>query len=105
MRIPLPDHLRQLRDDERQARVSPVSWRAGIAGMMTMFRFPALYRLASSLAQPVLGWLSKRPALMRRLPILRGWASGRTLPAPEGRTFLGEWQRSHRAQKKQENKL
>lgn len=105
MRIPLPDHLRQLRDDERQARVSPLSWRLGIAGMMTMFRFPSLYRLASRLSLPVLGWLSKQPALMRRLPILRGWASGRTLPAPEGRTFLGEWQRSRRAQQKRENKL
>ena len=93
MQIPLPEHLRQLRDDERAQQVSPLAWRLGVAAMMWLFRYPALYRLASSLARPLLGWLSAHPGLMQKLPILGGWAAGRTLPAPQSHTFLGQWQR------------
>ena len=104
MQIPLPEHLRQLRDDERAQQVSPLAWRLGVAAMMWLFRYPALYRLGSSLARPLLGWLSAHPGLMKKLPILGGWAAGRTLPAPQSHTFLGQWQRQLAA-REQDNRL
>ena len=93
MQIPLPEHLRQLRDDQRAQRISPLGWRLGVAAMMGIFRYPALYRVAASLARPLLGWLSAHPGLMKKLPILGGWAQGRSLPAPQSHTFLGQRRR------------
>jgi L-lactate dehydrogenase complex protein LldF len=72
--------------------------------MMGVFRYPALYRLASTLGRPLLAWLSAHPRWMKKLPILAGWASGRTLPAPESHTFLGQWQRQLAA-RSPDNKL
>jgi L-lactate dehydrogenase complex protein LldF len=93
MRIPLPEHLRQLRDDTATAKLSPPLWRAGIVAVMALLRHPRLYRLAARLAQPLLKMLSRRPALLARLPLLKGWAQGRRLPAPQGYTFLEHWQK------------
>jgi L-lactate dehydrogenase complex protein LldF len=104
MRIPLPEHLRQLRDDAAAQGLAPPVWRAGVRGMMTLFRFPFLYRLAADIARPLLTFLSHRPGLLARLPILRGWAAARRLPAPQGHTFLGHWQKVHRA-RDQEHRL
>ncbi len=97
MRIPLPEHLRQLRDDAAAQGLTPPVWRAGIAAMMTLFRFPALYRVAAALGRPLLGWLSSHPVLLAKLPLLSGWAAGRRLPVPQGHTFLGHWQKVHGA--------
>jgi len=97
MRIPLPEHLRQLRDDAAAQGLTPPAWRAGITAMMTLFRFPALYRVAAALGRPLLGWLSRHPALLAKLPLLSGWAAGRRLPVPQGHTFLGHWQKVHGA--------
>jgi len=104
MRIPLPEHLRQLRDDAATEGLTPRSWRAGVAAVMTLFRFPLLYRLAAEIAQPLLGFLARHPGMTARLPILRGWAAARRLPATQGHTFLGHWQKLHGA-RDTENRL
>jgi len=96
MRIPLPEHLRQLRDDIGKARLSPAVWRLGIGGVMALLRHPRLYRMAARLAQPLLRILSRRPGLLARIPILKGWAQGRSLPASQGYTFLEQWQKLER---------
>ena len=97
MRIPLPEHLRQLRDDAAVQGLTPPAWRAGVTAMMTLFRFPALYRAVAALGRPLLGWFSRHPALLAKLPLLSGWAAGRRLPAPQDHTFLGHWQKVHGA--------
>jgi L-lactate dehydrogenase complex protein LldF len=93
MRIPLPEHLRQLRDDAATAGITPREWRWGIGAAMATFRSPWLYRLSSGIARSALAFLGKHPDLTRRVPLLRGWVEGRSLPAPEAETFMSRWQR------------
>ena len=93
MRIPLPEHLRQLRDDAATAGITPREWRWGIGAAMAAFRSPWLYRLSSGIARSALAFLGKHPDLTRRVPLLRGWVEGRSLPAPEAETFMSRWQR------------
>ena len=64
--------------------LTPPAWRAGVTAMMTLFRFPALYRVTAALGRPLLGWLSRHPALLAKLPLLSGWGAGRHLPVPQG---------------------
>jgi L-lactate dehydrogenase complex protein LldF len=88
VRIPLPDLLRELRDDLRTQGAAPVGWRYLIAVMMRALRYPRLYYLATAIAAPIIKLLSRHQRLLQSLPIVRGWAGGRRLPAPQGRSFL-----------------
>jgi L-lactate dehydrogenase complex protein LldF len=99
MRIPLPEHLRQLRDDAATAGITPRPWRLGISAAMAAFRWPWLYRAASGAARGALAFLSRHPDLLRRLPVLGGWAQGRNLPSPQAETFLSRWQRREDAKR------
>ena len=93
MRIPLPEHLRQLRDDAAQAAITPRPWRIAIAAAMTAFRSPWLYRASSRVARVALAFLGRHPDVLRKVPVLSGWARGRHLPVPEAETFLARRQR------------
>lgn len=88
MKIPLPDLLRNLRDDLREQRIAPASWRYAIAGLTRLFRSPRLYHWSTVLAAPILKLISRQQWLLQSLPLLKGWARGRTLPTPPGKTFL-----------------
>lgn len=96
MRIPLPGLLRELRADISAAGLGPRGWRAGVGLAMRIFRSPRLYRIGSRLAHAALRFLADRPSLLRRLPVLGGWAEGRTLPKPQATTFLQQYQRKSR---------
>ena len=93
MRIPLPEHLRQLRDDAARAGLTPRRWRVGMGVAMAALRWPWLYRLGAELARASLRFLGRHPALVQRIPALREWVAGRALPAPQAETFLARWQR------------
>jgi L-lactate dehydrogenase complex protein LldF len=97
MRIPLPEHLRQLRADASRAQLTPWASRLGVGALMTLLRFPFLYRLATRAARPLLRWLPRHPRWLRHIPLLSGWARGRRLPQAAARSFLAEW-RSDRNQ-------
>ncbi len=88
MKIPLPHLLRNLRDDLGTQHLSPLSWRWAIAGLTRVFRSPRLYRWLTAFAAPVLKWASRQQKLLQSLPLVKGWAQGRTLPTPPGKTFL-----------------
>ena len=93
MRIPLPEHLRQLRDDAARAGLTPRRWRVGMGVAMAALRWPWLYRLGAELARASIRFLGRHPALVQRIPALREWVAGRALPAPQAETFLARWQR------------
>ena len=93
VRIPLPDLLRNLRDDLREQKIAPAGWRWVISAMMGAIRYPRLYYWTAAAAAPVLRLLSRRQRLLQSLPLVRGWASGRKLPAPQGHSFLKQERR------------
>lgn len=91
MHIPLPRMMRHWREREFSRGLNPAAQRYGLRAWAFFARRPRLYRLAVSLAIPVLSRLGRRRGRFRRLPLAGGWTRHRDLPAPESRTFLQQW--------------
>ncbi len=91
MRIPLPRMLRQLRERQFEAKLSPKAMRWGLSGWALLARRPALYRLAMRIGVGVLGLLGRGNGRFRWLPFASGWTDARDLPVPQGRTFQQMW--------------
>jgi len=98
MRIPLPRMLRSWRNQSFElAQGSPKS-RAGLGIWAFMARRPGLYRPLMGLAVTVLGWFAAAVGKGRfsSLPLAGNWTAARDLPAPEGKTFVGQWKAGKR---------
>jgi L-lactate dehydrogenase complex protein LldF len=93
MSIPLPTLLREHR---RQAfdrgLVAPRS-RWALAAWAFCARRPALYRWASRIGVRLLNLLSRGRGRFGSLPLAGAWTAARDLPAPQGDTFMAQWQR------------
>jgi L-lactate utilization protein LutB len=87
VKIPLPDLLRKLREQQFERRLRPWSERAGLGAWGWLARHPGLYALVTRVVARMLAWWGGRERLIRRLPLGGGWSDGRDLPAPEGATF------------------
>ncbi|WP_232059213.1 4Fe-4S dicluster domain-containing protein [Kineobactrum salinum] len=91
--IPLPDLLRDLRQQESLQQLNPPRWRRGLRLHARLLARPRLYRFLTGLLLPVLARLGRRRGSFRRLPWASGWTTHRDFPAPEGRTFMQQYQR------------
>ncbi len=91
MKIPLPKMMRHWREREFERRLNPATQRYGLGLWAFFARRPRLYRLATSLAVPVLSLLGGGSRRFRWLPLAGGWTRHRDLPAPEARTFMQQW--------------
>jgi L-lactate dehydrogenase complex protein LldF len=91
MKIPLPKMMRHWREREFEKRLSPATYRYGLAVWAFIARRPPLYRFASALATRVLGFIGRPRGRFRFLPLAGGWTQGRDMPAPEGRSFMSLW--------------
>ena len=87
VKIPLPDLMRKLREQQFDRRLRPWAERMAIAGWSFMATRPALYALFAKVAARVGSWLGGRDGLIHSLPGIDGWTKGRDMPAPQGRTF------------------
>jgi len=87
VKIPLPELLRKLREQQMAQRLRPWAERLGFALWAFAARRPRLYALGTSIAARVLSWMGGSRGQIARLPLAAGWTRGRDLPAPEGRTF------------------
>jgi L-lactate dehydrogenase complex protein LldF len=87
VKIPLPDLLRRLREQQVERRLRPTAERLGLAVWGWIARRPALYALAARAGAKILAWIGGRGGMIHSLPFAGGWTEGRDLPAPEGRTF------------------
>jgi L-lactate dehydrogenase complex protein LldF len=87
VRIPLPDLLRKLREQEFERSLRPWSERAGIRGWAWLASRPKLYALATRVGARLLSWVGGKDRMIHRLPLGGGWTEGRDMPAPPGRTF------------------
>ena len=90
--IPLADLLIQLRGAVA-ARAPQPTRRAFFAVWSRAWSTPVLYRWSARAANLTRRW----PRLARRLPVARGWARGRDLPAAVPETFHDWWRRERAA--------
>ncbi len=87
VKIPLPDLLRKLREQEFARNLRPWHERAGFRLWSWLAAHPSLYALATRIGVRMLAAMGGRERLIHKLPLAGGWTDGRDMPAPEGRTF------------------
>jgi L-lactate dehydrogenase complex protein LldF len=87
VKIPLPDLLRKLREQQFERHLRPWPERAGLRLWSWLALHPRLYALATRIGVRVLHWMGGSDRALHRLPLAGGWTDGRDLPAPAGRTF------------------
>jgi len=91
MKIPLPKMMRHWREREFEKKLSPATYRYGLAFWAFFARRPPLYRFATNLVMRLLGFIGRPRGRFRSLPLAGGWTRGRDMPAPEGPSFMSLW--------------
>ena len=84
VKIPLPDLMRKLREEQWERGLRPWYEKIGVAVWAFAAKRPELYGLAAKVAVRVLKWMSGHDGRIRSLPIGAGWTSAATsqhLPA------------------------
>ncbi|MDQ6916944.1 MAG: LutB/LldF family L-lactate oxidation iron-sulfur protein [Pseudomonadota bacterium] len=87
VKIPLPDLLRKLREQQFEGHMRSWYERAGLRAWSWLASRPALYALATRIGVRVLNWMGGNECLIHRLPLGNGWTAARDMPAPAGKTF------------------
>jgi len=86
VKIPLPDLMRKLREQQVERKLRPLRERAGLKLWTFLASRPALYAPIMRIAARLGRWLGGGRALIHRLPG-SAWTAGRDMPAPQGKTF------------------
>lgn len=88
VKIPLPDLMRKLREQQVQKRLRPWAERLGLRLWAWTAARPALYGWLTAIAARMGKWMGGRTGLLHRLPAAGSqWTSKRDMPAPRGKTF------------------
>jgi len=87
VKIPLPDLMRKLREQQFERGLKPWMERMALALWGWSARRPVIYAMMTALGARVLAWMGGAENRIRQLPFGGGWTAGRDLPAPAGRTF------------------
>ena len=87
VKIPLPDLMRKLREQQFERGLRPWHERLGLGFWGWVARRPALYARLSKIGVKVLTWMGGADGLIHNLPFGSGWTAGRDMPAPQGKTF------------------
>jgi L-lactate dehydrogenase complex protein LldF len=87
VKIPLPDLLRKLREQQFERGLRPWTERFGLRAWSWLAARPGLYAAATRIGARMLSWMGGGERLLHKLPLAGGWTEGRDMPAPEGRTF------------------
>jgi L-lactate dehydrogenase complex protein LldF len=87
VKIPLPDLMHQLREDQVTANLRPWSESMGLKVWAWLAGKPLLYRWVVRRAARYLKWLADDSGRIQILGLAPGWTVGRDLPAPPGKTF------------------
>ncbi|MEM1112641.1 MAG: lactate utilization protein B [Pseudomonadota bacterium] len=91
--IPLVDLLRDLRREEQQRKLSPRRWRLGLRLHSWLAGKPRLYQTLTRWGVKMLSALGRKRGSFRRLPFAQGWTDARDFPAPQGSTFMAQYER------------
>jgi L-lactate dehydrogenase complex protein LldF len=92
MGIPLPKLMRHWREREFERHLQPRRYRAALRLWAFLARRPTLYHLVTDIGASLLGLAGRSRGRFRTLPLAGGWTRGRDMPAPEGKTFMAQWQ-------------
>jgi L-lactate dehydrogenase complex protein LldF len=92
MKIPLPGMMRHWREREFERHLTPAAQRWGLTGWAFLATRPRLYRLTTQLAARAVKLWARGKGSAPSVPLAGGWTKHRDLPAPEGRTFMEQWQ-------------
>ena len=87
VKIPLPELMHQLREDQVTANLRPWSESLGLKAWAWLAGKPLLYRWVVRRAARYLKWLAGDSGRIQILGLAPGWTVGRDLPAPPGKTF------------------
>ena len=87
VKIPLPDLMRKLREQQVERSLRPWGERAALGLWAWLARHPTLYAFAAKLGVRYLNWLAEGGDRIRVMGVAPSWTAGRDFPAPEGRTF------------------
>jgi L-lactate dehydrogenase complex protein LldF len=93
VKIPLPDLLRKLREQQFEQNLRPWTERAGLRLWSWLAARPGLYAFTMRVAMRLLHGMGGRKRLLHWLPFGGGWTEGRDMLAPEGRTFRDLYRR------------
>ena len=88
VKIPLPDLLRKLREQQFARGLRPWSERAGLAVWGWTARQPRVYALLSSVGARVLSWLGGADKRIRDLPGAKAGRSDATCLHPKAKLFV-----------------
>ncbi len=99
VKIPLPDLMRKLREQQFERRLKPRAERIGLAAWGWVARRPAVYSILSKIGARLLARMGGAEKRIRKLPFGGGWTDGRDFPAPQGRTFRELYRRASRRQR------
>ena len=89
--IPLPDLLRNLRQEENDKKLTSSRWRSGLKLHSWLARHPRLYQWVTGIVIPAMHIIGGSRGRLSRLPMASGWTSQRDFPAPESRTFMQQY--------------
>ena len=88
VKIPLPDLMRKLREQQVQKNLRPWPERLGLRLWAWTATRPAVYGFLTGIAARLGKWLGGRERLLHRLPGAGSeWTASRDFPAPSGKTF------------------
>jgi L-lactate dehydrogenase complex protein LldF len=91
MKIPLPKMMRHWREREYEAKLSPATYRQGLALWAFFVQRPELYHRLAEIGMRVLGFFGRGRGRFRALPLAGGWTAVRDMPVPQGRSFHSLW--------------
>jgi L-lactate dehydrogenase complex protein LldF len=92
MKIPLPKMMRHWREREFADKLSPPTYRNGLALWAFFVQRPELYHRLAEIGMRILGFFGKGRGRFRALPLAGGWTGVRDMPAPQGRGFHALWE-------------
>ena len=87
VRIPLPELMRRLREEQNVRGLRPWSERLALTAWAWVAGRPALYRWLARRAARYLDWLAEGSGRIRIFGLAPGWTAGRDLPVATGKTF------------------
>ncbi len=99
VKIPLPKLMRHWREKEFERHLSPKGFRFGLGVWSYFARRPALYRWLARASSFSLTLMAGKKGKVRSLPLAKGWTAWRDMPAPQGGTFMDQWNAGNRQNK------
>jgi len=97
MKIPLSRLLRQHRVAVHQQQLAPLGERWSFRAWAWLASKPKLYHWCTAIGTQMLAAWAGRTGRLRWLPFVGGWTRSRDLPAPQGGSFIEQWQRGKRS--------